>query len=199
MNYTDKYGNEIKEGMHILMDDGSIEEVFATMDQYGNDDLGINASNEDYLRIHNTDREYYSLCNFSAENIEILPEKEKTVRVLYVEPMKTPVVKDVKADLTTYQQMVGGLIQLVYPFSENVGVVCNDEGKLLNLPPNRFLRDENTGKPYDVLCGNFFVVGLNYDDFCSLTEDQVKKYHRMYDCERLIAIPKEKTEKPKER
>lgn len=32
MNYTDKNGNEIKAGMKILMDDGSIEEVFATMD-----------------------------------------------------------------------------------------------------------------------------------------------------------------------
>ena len=117
--------------------------------------------------------------------------KEKTLRVLYVEPMKTPVVKDVKDNLTTYQQMVGGHIQLLYPFSENVGVVCNDEGKLLNLPPNRLLRDENTGKPYDVLCGNFFVIGLKNNDFCSLTEDQVKKYHRMYDRERLL-VPKKK-------
>lgn len=36
MNYKDKNGNEIRAGMKLLMDDGSIEEVFATMDQDGN-------------------------------------------------------------------------------------------------------------------------------------------------------------------
>lgn len=125
--------------------------------------------------------------------------KEKTLRVLYVEPMKTPVVKDIKADLADYQQMVGGRIQHIYPFTDNVCIVCHEESKLINLLPNRLLRDENTGKPYDVLCGNFFVVGIKGDNFCSLTEDQVKKYRSMYDRERLLAVPKEKTEKPKER
>ena len=40
------------------MDDGCIEEVFATMDQYGNPDFGINGSNEYFLKHHDADREY---------------------------------------------------------------------------------------------------------------------------------------------
>lgn len=38
------------------------------------------------------------------------------------------------------QEIVGGTIQVLYPFAEPVALVCNDEGKLLGLPLNRALR-----------------------------------------------------------
>ena len=44
MQYFDKNGKEIKAGMKILMDDGSIEMVYDTDDPYGNPSLGINPS-----------------------------------------------------------------------------------------------------------------------------------------------------------
>lgn len=52
MQYFDKNGKEIKAGMKILMDDGSIEMVYDTEDAYGNPNLGINASNEAFLDLH---------------------------------------------------------------------------------------------------------------------------------------------------
>ena len=52
MNYFDKNGNQIKAGMDIRMADGSIEQVYETTDAYGNPDLGINASNEEYRERH---------------------------------------------------------------------------------------------------------------------------------------------------
>ena len=62
MQYFDKNGKEIKAGMKILMEDGSIEMVYDTEDQYGNPNLGINASNEEFLKLHpNWAREYYML------------------------------------------------------------------------------------------------------------------------------------------
>ena len=61
MQYFDKNGKEIKAGMKILMEDGSIEMVYDTEDQYGNPNLGINASNEEFLKLHpNWAREYYT-------------------------------------------------------------------------------------------------------------------------------------------
>ena len=48
----DKNGNQIKAGMDIRMADGSFERVYETTDTYGNPDLGINASNEEYLERH---------------------------------------------------------------------------------------------------------------------------------------------------
>lgn len=52
MQFLDKSGKEIKSGMKLLMDDGSIEMVYDTVDRYGNSDLGINASNEAFLERH---------------------------------------------------------------------------------------------------------------------------------------------------
>ena len=90
--------------------------------------------------------------------------------VLVVEPMKAPYVKRIADDLHTLQSLVGGNIEAVYPFSEPVALICNEEGKMLDLSPNRFLRLEN-GEPYDIVCGTFFLVGTDGDKFVSLTED----------------------------
>ena len=77
MRYFDCNGDEIRAGMHIRMEDGSVEEVYATTDTYGNEDLGINASNEAYLGMHPfAPREYYSLCNFNMHRVEIVDQKE---------------------------------------------------------------------------------------------------------------------------
>lgn len=52
MQYFDKNGVEIRGGMTLRMADGSEELVYDTTDAYGNPDLGINASNEEYLERH---------------------------------------------------------------------------------------------------------------------------------------------------
>ena len=75
MYYKDKNGKQIKAGLHLKMEDGSVELVYATDDAYGNPDLGINASNEAYLEAHPfASREYYSLCNFDMSKTEIIDE-----------------------------------------------------------------------------------------------------------------------------
>jgi len=201
MNYTDKNGNEIKAGMKILMDDGSIEEVFATMDQDGNPDLGINASNEDFMRRHKIPEElceYYSLNNFSTDRMEIIPEKEKMITVLMVEPMKYPKVVQIENELKSLQAAVGGLIQPIYPFDDPVALVGNDESKLLGMAPNRLLKDAN-GTPYDILCGPFFICGLGKEDFTSLSPELIDKYTKMFEKEMLLPVKAKKQNKQKER
>lgn len=74
MKYFDKNGKEIKAGMTIRMDDGSIELVYATEDAYGNPNLGINATNEAFLERHSEwEREFYSLSMFDMSKVEICP------------------------------------------------------------------------------------------------------------------------------
>ena len=53
--------------------------------------------------------------------------------VLVVEPMKEPYVKEIAPGLHALQAEVGGDIATAYPFSDPVGLVCNDEGKLIGL------------------------------------------------------------------
>lgn len=77
MKYFDKNGIEIQAGMSIQMADGSLELVYGTTDSAGNPDLGINASNEEYLHNHpDASREYYSLSDFDMREIEVIDHLE---------------------------------------------------------------------------------------------------------------------------
>ena len=93
--------------------------------------------------------------------------------ILKLEPGKKPEEADIPDTLCAMQEIVGGTIQALYPFSEPIALICNDEGKVLGLPFNRGLRDK-TGKLYDVISGTFFLCGApaNSDCFASLTEQQ---------------------------
>ena len=99
------------------------------------------------------------------------------MQVVVVEPKKKPVVQDIGSDLESMQRIVGGFIQAIYPFEEPVALICNEEGKLLNLPLNRALRDDK-GNVYDIISGTFFVCAAPPDSnhFAGLTDQQVKTY-----------------------
>ena len=97
------------------------------------------------------------------------------IKALLVKPLELPEVVEIENKLSVLQSIVGGYIQVVYPFPEPVGIICNDDGKLIGLPLNRSLRDEN-GKIYDILAGDFLVVGLNEDDFCSLSDELINQF-----------------------
>lgn len=99
--------------------------------------------------------------------------------VLAVLPGKEPERMELNSSLESMQEFVGGTIQAVYPFSDPVAVVCNDEGKLMGLEHNRALRDEH-GKIYDILCGPFFICGLGEENFASLPEGLIQKYTRLF-------------------
>lgn len=71
-HYVDKHGEEIKAGYMITIGDDDPELVYSCVNDFGHD-LGINASNEAYLKAHpDADREYYSLNNFTSSIIEIV-------------------------------------------------------------------------------------------------------------------------------
>ena len=99
------------------------------------------------------------------------------MRVIVVEPKKKPMVQDIGSDLESMQKIVGGSIEAVYPFADSVALICNEEGKLLNLPLNRALRDDD-GEVYDIISGTFFLCAAPPDSehFESLTDQHVKTY-----------------------
>ena len=99
--------------------------------------------------------------------------------VLAVLPCKAPERMELNGSLESMQEFVGGTIQAVYPFSDPVAIVCNDEGKLLGLGYNRVLWDDD-GNVYDILCGPFFICGLGDEDFVSLSEELIEKYTQLF-------------------
>ena len=123
-----------------------------------------------YLIMGNGSRSF-AIRNEEAQE-HAAPEK---MMVLVVEPMKEPYLKEIDLGLHSLQAEVGGDIAASYPFSDPVGLVCNDEGKLIGLELNRGLRDED-GNLYDIMAGTFLVVGLGEEDFTSLPPELAQKY-----------------------
>lgn len=96
------------------------------------------------------------------------------MKVIMVEPERKSYEMELEDSLGAMQHCVGGLIQAVFePGGRNAALICNDEGKLLGLPLNRALRDED-GAIYDVIAGTFFICGAPPDgeSFTSLTDEQ---------------------------
>lgn len=102
------------------------------------------------------------------------------MQVLVVEPERRPEVRDIDGSLKTMQEIVDGLIQPIY-LDDSVALLCNDEGKLMNLTANRGLRDKN-GQIYDIVFGTFFLCGApaDCDHFTSLTQEQIEKYRKRF-------------------
>ena len=66
------------------------------------------------------------------------------MKILVVEPLTPPYVKNIDGNLESMQKIVGGLIQAIYPFDyPEIALVCNEEGKLNNLPLNIALYDKD--------------------------------------------------------
>lgn len=84
----------------------------------------------------------------------------------------------IDGDLQSMQDLVGGYIESV-PLSERMSLVCNEEGKIEGLKPNRILNVN--GMAIDVICGTFFIVGNGAEDFRSLTDDELEEVHHMFD------------------
>ena len=105
------------------------------------------------------------------------------MRVLIVEPLKAPYEREIGNDLKSMQSVVDGYIQAIYPFDdEEIALICNEEGKLIGLPFNRTLKDEE-GSIYDIVAGTFFLCRASADseNFESLTDEQMEFCKRQFE------------------
>lgn len=102
---------------------------------------------------------------------------ENIMMALLIAPEKEPKQVCFENTLENLQGFVGGWIESVRPFNDNVAIICNEEGKLDGLPLNRTI---STDCFHDIIAGNFLVVGIGEEDFCSLTEKQIDRYKEMF-------------------
>lgn len=103
------------------------------------------------------------------------------MNVLVVEPGYLPYEKEIpdtlNADehLRALQEIVGGWIQAIYPYDEDVAIVCNEEGLINGLPFNR-----SVPGGYGGVFGTFFICGLGEDNFCSLPPKLMERFKSEY-------------------
>lgn len=106
-------------------------------------------------------------------------EREEEIRILLIEPESTPHLVLIDNKLQNLQKLVEGYIEVLYPYSEPVALICNEEGKVNGLPLNRAVRNSD-GEMIDIIAGNFLIAGIDDCDFCSLTEEQAARYAILY-------------------
>lgn len=122
--------------------------------------------------------------------------KNRKIQVVLCEPGKPSRITTIDNTLDSFQKVVGGGIQAIYPFDDPVAIICNEEGKINCMELNRALRDED-GRIYDILSGPFLVVGLGQEDFNSLGHEYQEKYRKLFEhpevflcvCDEILAIP----------
>ena len=102
---------------------------------------------------------------------------DKKIEVILVQPMREAQVIEIDNDLESMQELVDGYIEEYMPFEDDIAIVCNEEGKMMGLPPNRAIYDQD-GHMQEVICGSFFIchAPIDSEEFKSLPEDMKKKY-----------------------
>lgn len=70
-------------------------------------------------------------------------QDNKKLKVIHVEPGKRVNIIEIDDNLKAMQELVGGRIEEYMPYEDDVAIICNEEGKMLGLPLNRGITDEN--------------------------------------------------------
>lgn len=90
------------------------------------------------------------------------------IKAIIVKPMELPKEIMITQDLKNLQDLVDGHIEC-FPMDKGVDLLCNEEGKIRNLTPNRNVYG-------DVIMGDFILLARNLDgeDWKSLNDEQIK-------------------------
>ena len=85
---------------------------------------------------------------------------DKKIEVIFVQPMREAQVIEIGNDLESMQELVDGYIEEYMPFEDDAAIVCNGEGKMMGLAPNRAIYDQD-GHMQEVICGSFFISKID--------------------------------------
>lgn len=97
------------------------------------------------------------------------------MKVLIVEPNKHPYEQEIDSGFRSMRRIVGGSIDIIYPFDDLVAIVCNDEARLEpDAEWNRYIGTE-------LIKGTYFVCGIDEDgNLCDLPDDLMEKYKNFF-------------------
>ena len=133
-----------------------------------------------YNSEHILDAENFTGVEFGTQaEREIQQEQAPKMDVLLIKPGMYPQAVQIGCELEDLQKAVGGDIEAVYPYEEPVALVMNEEGKMNGSELNRALRDQD-GDIYDIIAGDFLVVGLGEEDFSSLSPELMEKFEKQF-------------------
>lgn len=129
---------------------------------------------------HILDADNFSEVDFTVDaEREVQLEEPEKLDVLLVKPGMYPQQVQIDSGLAALQQAVEGDIEAAYYFEEPVAVIVHEEGKLNGSELNRAICDQD-GNIVDIIAGNFLVVGLGEENFCSLSPELMQKFEEKF-------------------
>lgn len=195
MDYLQRYGQTVRPELYDKLFEGEVgcgnlEDVFQLFNlSHPAGYRGRSLSVSDVVAVSDPDtgaERYYFCDSIGFKEIEFdaskaKPLQENTIRVVLVEPGKQARIADIEGSLEGYYRAIGAdTIQAVYPYEEEVCIICDDEGKLTGRPLNRALRDEDNKEIYDIIAGTFFVCSCKEPRYTSLSTDQQRRYLKQF-------------------
>lgn len=156
------------------------------------DFMGRSLSTSDVLEIiKDGESEFLFVDSVGFQKVDFDPEQtqqkyHETMDVVILEPGKKARIGKVGKELEDMQRFVGGYIEAIYPFTEEVAIVCNEEGKIDGLPLNRALYFDIADKSepheiYDIIAGKAFICGLGESTFESLSKEDLQRFQKMFE------------------
>lgn len=89
------------------------------------------------------------------------------IKAVVKKPGEACRVKQISNTLESLQKLVGGYIQTVH-WVDGMVIICNEEGKLQNLPFNIRLRD-------DIIVGTLVIVGTDGEEFTDVPDELLER------------------------
>ena len=101
------------------------------------------------------------------------------LKVVIVKTGENAVVSDLSPDDDMYGLLMSGELKIPYIFSPSKVALVGINGDGQDLPRNRVLSRSEDGSVFDIISGDFMVVG--YDEgFYSLTNEQASVWKRTF-------------------
>lgn len=137
--------------------------------------------------INKEDAELFELARKAVAEAEAnaaANPSSKKIKVVIVEPGRFPYKKLIDNSLDSFQAIVSGYIENLFigrtKKDARVGIVLNEEGKLIGLPFNRTIFNKRNGAN-DWLAGTVFITAYNGEgDNVSLTDAECDDYIRKF-------------------
>lgn len=177
---------EPKSELYDLVFEGKVEtnwldgvfNIFNTKHPVGY--TGRSMSTSDVLEVVSSDSEdikpgFYFCDSIGFKEVPFEPEKAvipDTMTVLYLAPGEKARVMEIDPSLRSMQRLVLGHIEGIYPFTEDVCIVCNDESKINGMDLNRAIYAEGIDDAKKEYCINTICPNLKKD---GVTLEQIQK------------------------
>ncbi|HSW76130.1 MAG TPA: DUF3846 domain-containing protein [Candidatus Saccharimonadales bacterium] len=105
------------------------------------------------------------------------------IQVVIIEPGEKPYKKTIANNLEAFREIVGGYIENLFigrtAKDARIGIVLNEEGKLIDLPFNKKII--TSGNVSDWLAGTIFITAYNMEgDNVSLNDDECEHFIKKF-------------------